>query len=153
MLMNQDILSIKIGGAAGQGIKSAGLMFAKVASRSGFNTFDYTEYPSLIRGGHNSMQIVISKEEIATPIKNVDLLVALNRETLKKYLNCLEKDAGVIFDEATNTDSLEFKAGGNKFPIPLSKLAEEAGNKELFLNTVALGGLTALVNADLTILK
>jgi 2-oxoglutarate/2-oxoacid ferredoxin oxidoreductase subunit alpha len=151
--MNQDILSIKIGGAAGQGIKSAGLMFAKVASRSGFNIFDYTEYPSLIRGGHNMMQIIISKEEVATPIKKVDLLVALNKETLEKYLNDLDEGTGIIFDETINTDSLNFKENVNKFPIPLSKLAEEAGNKELFLNTVALGSLTALVGANIEILK
>ncbi len=151
--MNQDILSIKLGGAAGQGIKSAGLMFAKVASRSGYNTFDYTEYPSLIRGGHNMMQIIFSKAEITAPIKKTDLLIALKPKTLTKYLDELEEGAGAVFDETINVDSLKFKNGVNKFPVPLSKFAGESGNKDLFLNTVALGALAALVNANLDILK
>ena len=50
---NQKIFALKIGGYAGQGIKAAGLMFAKVATRSGFNIYNHVEYPSLIKGGHN----------------------------------------------------------------------------------------------------
>ena len=44
----REIFTIKIGGQAGQGIKSAGLLFAKTAARSGYQTYDHTEYPSLI---------------------------------------------------------------------------------------------------------
>ena len=50
-------LVIKLAGSAGQGIKTAGLIIAKALKRSGYMTFGYTEYPSLIRGGHNVYQI------------------------------------------------------------------------------------------------
>ena len=69
-----QILTISIGGQAGQGIKSAGLMLGKVATRSGYNIFTYTEYPSLIRGGHNIMQICISKDAVLSPQQNINLL-------------------------------------------------------------------------------
>ena len=44
---------IKIGGQAGFGIKAAGQTLARSFMRAGLWTFDLTEYPSLIRGGHN----------------------------------------------------------------------------------------------------
>ena len=57
MSNTNDRLVIKIAGPAGFGIKTAGLIIAKSLKRLGYNTFGYTEYPSLIRGGHNVYQI------------------------------------------------------------------------------------------------
>src|SRR3989344_5016811 len=90
--------SIKIGGSAGQGVKSAGLMLAKVAIRSGFNIYTYTEYPSLIRGGHNVMQILISPEEVLAPSLKTDFLIALNQETVDKHLNELDEKSMILCD-------------------------------------------------------
>ncbi|HHD92194.1 MAG TPA: hypothetical protein ENL06_01040, partial [Candidatus Portnoybacteria bacterium] len=41
----------KIGGPAGSGVKSAGKILAKSLFRKGYFTFNYLEYPSLVRGG------------------------------------------------------------------------------------------------------
>ena len=38
-----------IGGEAGFGIMTTGVVFSKIATRSGYHIFDYIEYPSLIR--------------------------------------------------------------------------------------------------------
>jgi len=48
--------SWKIGGEAGFGIMTTGLLFSKIASRLGYYILDYVEYPSLIRGGHNAYE-------------------------------------------------------------------------------------------------
>ena len=45
-------LTVWIGGAAGDGIASAGESFAKACSRSGYHVFAYNSYQSVIRGGH-----------------------------------------------------------------------------------------------------
>lgn len=152
-MTNQDIFSLKIGGFAGQGIKSAGLMFAKVATRSGYHTYDYTEYPSLIRGGHNMMQILVSKNEVTAPVKKTDLVVALDRNSIDKYLGTLTNDNGIIYDEINTIDSSKTPKGVNLFPLPLGKLAQEAGDKELLSNTVALGAALALLGGNLSVLN
>lgn len=152
-MSGQNLFTIKLGGQAGQGIKSAGLMLAKIAARSGYHTYDYTEYPSLIRGGHNVMQISVSKEEVTGPIKKTDFLIALNQETIGKYLSELEPGAGILFDEANSPDPAKIKSDLNLYPVPLGNLAETAGNKELLLNTVALGATIALLGGSLEILK
>ena len=66
-LTKQDIFTLKLAGMAGQGIKSAGIMYARFANRSGCYIYNYIEYPSIIRGGHNVMQINISREEVQGP--------------------------------------------------------------------------------------
>lgn len=147
-----QILTITIGGQAGQGIKSAGLMLAKVATRSGFNIYTYTEYPSLIRGGHNVMQINISPDEVTGPRSQTNFLIALNQDTIDQHFDELTPGSGVLFDKDAELDIAKIKTEVNLFPIPLSDLANKAGGKELMINMVALGANLALFRGDLEIL-
>lgn len=152
-MAKQKFISLKIGGQAGQGIKSAGLMFAKSATRSGYHIYTYMEYPSLIRGGHNAMQICISGEETTGPSTRTDLLIALNQETITKHLEELTEGSGIIFDEDKKFDFTKVDKNINLFLVPLSKLVKESGGEELLINVVALGVATALLGGELKTLK
>jgi 2-oxoglutarate ferredoxin oxidoreductase subunit alpha len=152
-MVKQEFISLKIGGQAGQGIKSVGLIFAKLATRSGFYIYTYTEYPSLIRGGHNAMQICVSEEEVTGPSIRTDLLIALNQETITKHLGELTPGSGLIFDADKKFDFTRVDAKINLFLVPLSKLAKVAGGEELLINVVALGAATALLGGELKIIK
>ena len=96
--MENNSLSWKIGGEAGVGIMTTGLIFSKVCSRAGLHVFDHIEYPSLIRGGHNTYQVRADVEEVFSHAKHVDLLVALNKETIDKYKEELTPGGGIIYD-------------------------------------------------------
>ena len=144
--------TFKIGGEAGFGIMSSGLMFAKVATRSGYHTFDYSEYPSIIRGGHNVMQVSISDNPVAAAFISTDFLVALNQETIDLHWNELGKNSMLLFDgEKCKTEKVS--EGVDLFNVPLNKLAQEVGGSLLLRNTVALGATLALLGGDLKILK
>ncbi len=91
-------LNWKIAGAAGEGIKVSGLILQKTAFRAGFYTYGSTEYPSLIRGGHNTYQVAISSEPIQSGRTRIDLLVDLKNSTIASL------------------------------PIPLADLAKQSGN-------------------------
>ena len=151
--MKFPVISIKIGGQAGQGIKSSGLLFAKFAVRSGYNIYNYIEYPSLIRGGHNVIQINISQENIAGPSVKTDFLVALNQDTLDKHTDELVSESGILFDASDKLDISKVINKSEIFEIPLSVLAKEAGGKNLLSNTVTVGALVAIYGGDLKILK
>ena len=140
----------KIGGLAGEGIMVTGLIFSKFAARSGFQVFDFVEYPSLIRGGHNTYYGTISQEEVFSSHNRVDLLIALNQETVDFHQGELNPGAGIIFDP--NEFSLSPIKDAKLFPIPLTKLAEKAGGK-IMANTVALGAMVYLVGGELEILN
>lgn len=144
------IFTLKISGAAGQGIKSAGLMFSKLAVRSGYNIYNYTEYPSLIRGGHNVMQTTVCDKEITGPLQNIDMLVVLDNSSIEKDAGRLNSGSSILFDP----DSVKISSDKDYdlFSLPLSKLAKNLGGDDLLINTVALGAVTALLAGDLSIL-
>ncbi len=152
-MSNQTIISVKIGGQAGQGVKSEGLLFAKVATRSGYYIHTYTEYPSLIRGGHNVMQILFSREEVRAPIKRTDFLIALNQDTITRHISEIPDGGGILYDSEKDFTISKGSKNIRLYPVPLAKFAAEAGGKEILINTVAVGALIALIGGDITIVK
>jgi len=151
--MINNVFKVKIAGQAGQGIKSAGLMLAKFASRSGYNIYNYIEYPSLIRGGHNVMQINISDKPVRGPSRHTDFLIALNQESVNKHRDEFKDCGWVLFDPDDHVKTDKLPECVKLIPVPLSKLANEAGGKDLLSNTVALGVLVGMISGNLEILK
>ncbi len=140
----------KIGGEAGFGIMSTGEMFARACMRAGLNVFTYPEYPSLIRGGHNTVLVTASSQPVPANLAQVNMLVALNRESIDLHLAELSKRAIIIYDTTDRTFA-NFKPSGVKrrdvqvIGLPLEKLAVDAGGQKLMRNSVALGASCALL--------
>ena len=88
-----------IGGEAGFGIMTTGLVFSKMATRSGYHIFDYIEYPSLIRGGHNAYEVHVSEIEVSYLNPTIDVLVCLNKETYDKHKNRLTSASIIVYDK------------------------------------------------------
>ncbi len=139
----------KIGGPAGFGIMTTGLIFSKAFSRGGYHVFDYSEFPSLIRGGHNTYQSRVSSEEIHSQNRPVHILVALNRETIEKNSGELAENGMVLYDGEKIKDAAE----GNAVSVPFARLAKESCGKELMANNVALGASVALLGYDIEMLN
>lgn len=142
--------SWKIGGEAGYGIMTTGLIFARAFSRLGFRAFANNEYPSLIRGGHNTYQIRVSDEEIFSHEEKIDLLAALNPETIDFHKGELRgPDSGIIYDNSSEEGPApSAPAIGKLYGVPLSKIAGEEEGK-IMMNTVALGASMALLGSGL----
>lgn len=149
---SSSVCSVRIGGQAGQGVKSAGLLLAKSATRSGYNIYNYIEYPSLIRGGHNVMQINISRNQVLGPRNTTDVLVALNQDAIDFHYNELTHNSLVLFDSGKQLNSSKVPLYATKIEVPLSQIAQEAGGKDLLSNTVALGAVVALLNGNINTL-
>lgn len=144
--------TFKIGGEAGFGIMSSGSSFSKLAIRSGYYIFDYAEYPSIIRGGHNVMQVTVGDEPVSAQYQNTNLLVALNQETLDLHFKELTVGSGLIYD-AEKCVLPKISKGINVFAIPMNRMGKEIGNSFLLRNTVALGAAVALLGGEIQILK
>lgn len=152
-----NVFTFKIGGEAGFGIKSAGESFSKIALRSGFNVFNYIEYPSLVRGGHNVMQVTFSEKPVYSQYVETDFLVALNQETVDLHKNELKNNGGLLYDSST-TSMQKIKvtglpAGVTAFPVPLTDLARKAGVSMIMRNTIALAASVGLLGGNLQFLK
>jgi 2-oxoglutarate ferredoxin oxidoreductase subunit alpha len=70
----------KLSGEAGFGITTIGFAFTKLCTRNGFHAFDYSEFPSLIRGGFTTHELIFSDIPVATTKPTIDLLIALRQE-------------------------------------------------------------------------
>src|SRR3989344_6550083 len=111
----------KIGGEAGYGIMTTGTVISKIATRSGYHIFSYFEYPSLIRGGHNTVEVVFSDEEITAPKWIVDMLVCLNKATFDLHKHRLTNESIVMYDPENFEPDIECK----KVTLPLKKIKEK----------------------------
>ncbi len=151
-MKTRNNLSWKIGGEAGFGIKSAGMMFGKIFMKAGYEVFDYTEYPSLIRGGHNTFQLMVDAKSANSVTYHVDVLIALNQETIDKHLDEVSQGGVIIYDDSkAKLSPAKAKAKKiNGLGLPLTDLAKQAGN-QLMRNVVAIGATLALVDQNLTI--
>lgn len=149
----QNRYSIKIVGASGQGINVIGEILNKGLKRSGYNTFAYREYPSLIKGGHSTYQIDISSENILSSTKGIDLLMILNRQATKWHLDEVNESSQIIHDidnpRINNQEYASMKEKKiNLLYVPAYKLSKEQGGNELTANIVMIGILWRLLNLD-----
>ncbi len=142
----------KIAGTAGDGILNAGLMLAKCAAKGGLWSFASAEYPSLIRGGHNHLDVRIADRQLLSHTSHLNLLVALNQESVDKHAKKLTPGGGIIFDgDALKLDhKIIGRADVNLYPVPLLKIAQENGGK-IMRNVVAMGATLALADFDLEV--
>jgi len=152
MANNFNVISIKIGGPAGTGVKSVGLMLDKIAARSGYQVCDNVEFPSLIRGGHNVVQVNFSLDEVTSPRLNSDLLIAFDQMTIDLHHNELKKGGGIIFD-SDFADVSKVRKDISLYGIPLRKIADKAGEKEIFVNIVALSAALQILGGNLETFK
>jgi len=148
----------KIGGEAGFGVNSSGLLFSKYITRNGLFAFEYSEYPSLIRGGHQTSQITIDSVPVFSEHFTVDVLLALNKASVELHKNELSKNSAIIYDSAQFSLSTPQELLGNKssnvlfIGVPLTELAIKAANLNILRNTVGIGASLALLGGELDLL-
>jgi len=139
--------SIKIGGEAGQGIQTIGDTLARVFSRTGYHVFSHQDYESRIRGGHNFYQVRLSDAPVSAPRDQVDIIVALDRESIVLHESELGENGRIIGDLAT----LKRKPEKKQFlDIPFAELASQSGGSPIMANTVAIGAVLGMLGLELT---
>jgi len=145
----------KIGGEAGFGIMSTGAIFSKIFTKKGYFVIDNNEYPSLIRGGHNTYTVRVSSNQIFSINKDINILVALNEETVSLHQEELTYGGYIIYDEdvCDIKDIKKARKDINYLMVPFSKIVSELGAPKVMINNISLGASVALLNYDLEVLK
>ena len=100
--MGKNSLVWSIGGEAGDGILSAGEAFARACSRGGFHVFTETDLPSIVRGGHNVMQVRVDTEEIFEVNIGYDSIL-LNSQNFRSLDDIVNKFI-IVLNAAFNKD-------------------------------------------------
>lgn len=134
--------NILIGGEAGQGLVTVGQLLSKALVRSGYEVHVTQSYHSRIRGGHNTFAVRAGLAKMRAPRDAVDLLVALNDETVELHQQQMSEQGLLVIDAASG------KQIDKSLRIPYAEFAEE----QMF-NTVALGVLGALLGLTTEVLE
>ncbi len=137
--------SIKIGGEAGQGIQTIGDTLSKVFSRCGYHVFTHQDYMSRVRGGHNFYQIRVSDSEITASRVPIDILVALDRDSIDLHGGELSNIGLVVYDSSVLKEKYD---GPQFFDVPLLDLAVQSGGDKIMANTVATGTVLGMLGLD-----
>ncbi|EFI35025.1 pyruvate flavodoxin/ferredoxin oxidoreductase domain protein [Desulfonatronospira thiodismutans ASO3-1] len=131
-------LNILIGGEAGQGLVTVGELLTRALIRSGYQVHVTQSYMSRIRGGHNTYAVRAGIENVHGPAQGIDILVALNSETLELHREELTPGAVALKDKNAQASDLE------AVDIPFADLAGSA----LYENVVGLGVLSYILGLD-----
>ena len=137
--MVNERFEVRIAGAGGQGVVTAGLMLAEAAVLGGLRATHSQVYGPQSRGGTSRSDVVIARGEIGFPLADsVDLMLVLNRESWERHA----AEAGVV---AMLVDSVAVGGadvtGAEVYPIVETARAVSGG--VLVSGVVALGLLQA----------
>lgn len=88
----------RIGGEAGWGIATGAELLAQVCLKLGYQIFSSKDYASQIKGGHNYHTIRISLKPVGADVDDVDLLLALDEETLKRHSSKVNAQGVILYE-------------------------------------------------------
>lgn len=151
--MTKEEVVVRVGGAAGEGVQSAGLIVAKTFTRSGLNVDTYNYYQDIIRGGQSWYQIRASAGKVRSQGDGLDVLIALNLDAVERHTNpeINEGGAGALQGVAimdTSVSGYKEQKGVQYCPMPLAEIASRHSKVTLLRNTVAIGGAMASLEID-----
>jgi 2-oxoglutarate/2-oxoacid ferredoxin oxidoreductase subunit alpha len=140
-------VSWQIGGEQGTGLDSTVEVFNTVASRAGYYVYAYKTFASRIKGGHTDFTTRLGVERVAAPAAGVNVLVALDQETINLCAKNVYPNAIVVADEAINP-TLPEGVSAQLLTIPFNKMTLALGNP-LMKNNLVLGASAALLGLPL----
>jgi len=143
-------MTIRIGGAAGDGVESSGGGFCKALARGGLHVFGLPDYYSRIRGGHNFFSVRVSDRPIYCQTAPAHLLLALTQETIPRHRGNIAEGGAIVYDSALKVPPEQASGNDIQFlAVPLSDIAEQEAGIALARNTVALGVAAGMTGFDL----
>ncbi|MGA9754320.1 MAG: 2-oxoacid:acceptor oxidoreductase subunit alpha [Desulfobaccales bacterium] len=139
-------LNIVIGGAAGQGVHTITGLLARIMVRQGCRVLYVQDYQSRIRGGHLFNRMRVSDQPLVSSREGIDLLVALNQETVALHRAELSPGGMIIYDAAHVGD---LPPGVQTLALKAGDLLSEAKAGEVAINAGASGAILGLLKLPL----
>lgn len=137
--MQTDII---ISGFGGQGVLFAGQLLSYAAMDEGKNVTWIPSYGPEMRGGTANCTVVVSDEEIGSPmVRFPDAVIVMNLPSLDKYESQI-KPGGLLVINTSIIDRKATRTDIRVVEVPANEIAEEIGDRRL-TNMVLLGCLVS----------
>jgi len=116
-------------GFGGQGIMLMGKLLVQAALASGKSVTWMPSYGAEVRGGTAHSMVVISDDEIASPVVfHPDVVVAMNQPSYVKFSRRIKKNGVMFINSSLAQDEGKSAASFKIVKIPASELAHKLGN-------------------------
>lgn len=139
-------------GFGGQGVILAGKILALAGMSDGKFVSHIPSYGAAMRGGTANCSVIVSDEEIASPvIEKPDVVVALNKPSMTKFEQWL-KPGGLLIYNTSLIDIEPSRKDIRKLPLPCNEIAEETNNPR-GTNMVVLGCLSKAIPGMISSVK
>ncbi len=140
--MHQEVV---MAGTGGQGIMVMGQLLAHAALVEDKNVLWFPSYGPESRGGTADCTVIISTDEIGSPIVDApDSLIALNQPLLDKFAPSV-RPGGVIVVNSSLAVPPESRSDCKIVSVPANDIASELGNARV-VNMVMLGAFVQAAN-------
>ena len=137
---------IRISGFGGQGVVSAGVLLAQAGMMEGKEVSFFPSYGAEMRGGTANCSVVISSDEVSTPIVSTpDTAIVFNEPSLAKFEPML-KPGGLLIVNTSLVNSKPTRKDIKVLNVPCNEVAGELGNAKV-INMVAMGAFAAATGA------
>lgn len=144
-------LTLVLSGSAGQGLKTIEELLAATVKTS-YNVFTTTEIMSRIRGGNNTIEIRIGKEDIYAYKDQIDLLFLLNKNSYYRLPDRVNGGTRIFGEEGFMSSDEQKDTKASFIPLAVTSLAKESGSV-LYSNIVLFGFVSGLLQLNSTIAK
>lgn len=130
--------SLLIAGFGGQGVVLIGQLLGYAASSSGKNATYYPSYGAEQRGGTANCTVVISDEEIGSPVvTKLDTVIAMNEPSLVRFEEWVKPGGTLIINSSLIKRPIA-RTDIQVVAVPANEIAGELGTDKI-ANMVVLG--------------
>jgi 2-oxoglutarate ferredoxin oxidoreductase subunit gamma len=137
---------IRISGFGGQGVISAGVLLAQAGLEEGKEVSFFPAYGAEMRGGTANCSVVVSSDEVSTPIVTApDTAIVLNEPSLAKF-EPMVKPGGLLIVNTSLVNTKPTRKDIKVINVPCNEIAAELGNAKV-MNMVAMGAFAAATGA------
>ncbi len=146
-------LNWKIAGKAGEGVMATAKILARICKRHGLNAFNYYEYPSLIKGGHQTGQVYASTDNASCQKRELDLLITLGPNGLTEHQEEITNKTLILYNSDSPKNSQLTANSSQLLEIPFYTISREATGHLIAMNMVTLGASAYFLGLDVEIAK
>lgn len=138
--------SLLISGFGGQGVMLIGQMLGYAASDAGKNATFYPSYGAEQRGGTANCTVIISDEEIGSPVTSkLDVLIAMNEPSLNKFESKVKKGGAIIVNSSLIKQKIDHSEK-SVYYVPANDMANGLGSSKV-ANIIMLGAYIGVSGA------
>lgn len=141
-------ISIRISGANGDGIESAGALISQLLAHNGLYVFGFRGYQSVIRWGLVWYQLRAANSRVYSIGDKIDILVALTSTALSAELQNMADSGVVIYDSTAIKDPPNLNSKLQLIGMPLIDIALKSGGSFIYRNSAAIGAIGKLLGIN-----